>query len=339
MYYFKNNIRTFRIVFIIGCFILFVFQTNAQKTIYKNRFVVAKDGSGDFVNIQEGINAVRDLSQQRVVIFIKKGRYKEKIIIPQQKSNITLEGENKDSTIISNDDYSGKLRTNGIDAMGQNKYSTYTSYTVLVHGNDFIAKNMTIENAAGRVGQAVALHVDGDRVQIINCSLLGNQDTVYAAEGRQYYKNCTISGTTDFIFGKATAIFENCTIISKQNSYITAAATDSSQNFGFVFFNCRLIASDSVSKVFLGRPWRHYAKTVFIECNMDGHIRSEGWDNWRDSSNERTVFYAEYKSAGKGGYPQKRVIWSHQLTSKEIRKYTVKNIFELQEKWIPSLNK
>ncbi|PZP41248.1 MAG: pectin esterase, partial [Pseudopedobacter saltans] len=232
MSYLVCPVRFRRICHIVLYLFFFSHIVCAQKVVYKNRFVVDQKGGGDYLTVQDAINAVRDLSQQRVTIFIKNGVYKEKIIVPQQKSNITLLGENKDSTIISNDDYSGKERINGKDAMGVTSFSTYTSYTVLVQGKDFIAKDLTIENTAGRVGQAVALHIDADRAQIVNCKLLGNQDTVYAAEGRQYYQNCTIEGTTDFIFGKAIAVFSNCTIVSKQNSYITAASTDPDQKYG-----------------------------------------------------------------------------------------------------------
>ncbi|WP_447642984.1 MULTISPECIES: pectinesterase family protein [Chitinophagaceae] len=322
---------------IVFCFYFSGWASNAfaQKTNYSNKFVVAEDGSGDFRTIQEAINAVRDLSQQRVVIHIKSGVYKEKLVIPEQKTNITLDGEDKEHTIIVNDDFSGKPYS-GKDERGLDKYTTYTSYTVLVLGNDFIAQNLTIENSAGRVGQAVALNIAADRAQIINCNLKGDQDTLYAAKGRQYYKSCHIEGTTDFIFGKAVAIFEGCTIMSKQNSYITAAATDSVNKFGFVFFHCKLEAKANVDKVFLGRPWRPYAKTVFIDCEMGGHIRPEGWDNWRDTANEKTAYYGEYRNIGPGALSDKRVTWSHQLSNTERKRYTITNIFQTSFVWNPS---
>lgn len=302
-------------------------QLFAQPKVYPDKFTVAKDGSGDFTTIQEAVNAVRDLSQQRVTIFIKKGVYQEKLVIPSWKTKIALVGENKDSTIITNSDYSGKPWP-GKDAMGNNKFSTYTSYTVLVQGNDFSAAHLTIENAAGRVGQAVALHVEADRCTFTDCRLLGNQDTLYAAteNSRQLYKNCYIAGTTDFIFGEATAVFENCVIKSLSNSYITAAATSSSQKHGFVFLNCILQADSTVRKVFLGRPWRPNAKTVFIRTQMNGHILPEGWDNWRNPDNEKTVFYAEYGSFGPGTAPRKRVPWSKQIAASLLKDYTIQKI-------------
>ncbi|AKD03749.1 pectinesterase family protein [Pontibacter korlensis] len=303
-------------------------QLVAQQKTYPSSFTVAQDGSGDFTTIQEAVNAVRDLSQQQVTIHIKNGVYKEKLVIPTWKTKISLVGESKEGTIITNSDYSGKAYP-GKDFTGNDKYSTYTSYTVLVQGNDFVAENLTIENAAGPVGQAVALHVEGDRAVIRNCRLIGNQDTLYAAtEGsRQLYQDCYIEGTTDFIFGEATAVFQNCTIKSLKNSYITAAATSPSQKYGFVFINCKLIADAAAEKVYLGRPWRPYSKTVFINTEMGNHIRAEGWDNWRNPENEKTVLYAEYNSKGAGANAKSRVGWSRQLSAKEVKQYTLENIF------------
>jgi pectinesterase len=221
-------------------FVLILVRAEAQPQTYPSSFTVAQDGTGNFKTIQEAVNAVRDLSQQRVVIHIRNGVYHEKLVIPSWKTMIMLEGESEDSTIISYDDYSGKPVPGGKDAFGKEKMTTYTSYTVLVQGNDFSAENLTIRNTAGRVGQAVALHVEGDRCVVRNCKLLGNQDTLYAGtEGsRQYYKNCFIEGTTDFIFGEATVVFDSCVIRSLINSYVAAAATTSRQEYGFVFLNC-----------------------------------------------------------------------------------------------------
>ena len=296
-----------------------------QPATYPSSFTVAQDGSGNFRTIQEAINAVRDLSQLRVTIHIRNGVYREKLVIPSWKTMILLEGESRDSTIITYDDYSGKENPGGKDAFGKDKFTTYTSYTVLVQGNDFSAENLTIRNTAGRVGQAVALHAEGDRCVIRNCRLLGNQDTLYAGtEGsRQYYKDCTIEGTTDFIFGEATAVFDHCEIRSLVNSYIAAAATTPRQEFGFVFLDCRLMADTAAKKVFLGRPWRPFAKTVYIRTEMGAHIVPAGWDNWRNPENEKTAYYAEYESKGPGAAPDRRVGWARQLTDKEAKKYSV----------------
>ncbi len=308
-------------------FIFITLSTAAQTPTFPKSFTVAKDGSGDFKTIQEAVNGVRDWSEVQVPIYIKKGIYREKLIIPAQKSRISLIGEDKAQTIITFDDYSGK---NGIN--------TYTSHTVLVQGNDFKAENLTFENSAGPVGQAVALHVEADRVVIKNCRILGNQDTLFpsADTSRQYYINCYIEGTTDFIFGAATVVFEDCHIHSKKNSYITAASTTQAQLFGFVFLNCKLTADPAVQKVYLGRPWRPYARTVFINTDMDKHIMPEGWHVWNNNENHLKTFYAEYGSHGPGFVKESRIAWSKQLTKKEAKQYTLKNIFKGGASWFPA---
>ena len=301
----------------------------AQPQTYPSSFTVAQNGTGNYKTIQEAINAVRDLSQQQVKIFIKNGVYQEKIIIPSWKTNISLIGESKDNTIISYNDYAGKLLPAKDYFLKTDTLRTFTSYTLLITGNDCFVENITIENNAGRVGQAVALHTEGDRIIIKNCKLLGNQDTYYAATdgSRVYFKDCYIEGTTDFIFGEATVVFQSCIIKSLVNSYITAASTRPWRKFGFVFFDCKLIADTITKKVFLGRPWRPYSKTVYINTEMGSHILREGWDNWRNPENEKTVLYAEYKSYGPGANAEGRVKWSKQLTAKEAKQYTLQNIF------------
>ncbi|MHA6249330.1 pectinesterase family protein [Pontibacter sp. CAU 1760] len=303
-------------------------QVVAQPKVYPSSFTVAQDGSADFKTIQEAVNAVRDLSQQQVTIHIQNGVYHEKLVIPSWKTNIYLLGESQEGTIITNADFSGKPYP-GTDLTGNDKFSTYTSYTVLVQGNDFRAENLTIENAAGPVGQAVALHVEGDRAIVKNCRLLGHQDTLFTAtaNSRQLYQDCYIEGTTDFIFGEATVVFLRCTINSLKDSYITAAATTPRQPYGYVFINCKLLAGPEAEKVYLGRPWRPYAKTVFLDTEMGPHIRPVGWDNWRNPENERTVTYAEYHSTGAGANPNERVLWAKQLTAKEAKQYTLERIF------------
>jgi pectinesterase len=198
----------------------------------------------------------------------------------------------------------------------------------LVEGNDFFAKNLTIQNSSGEVGQAVALNVNANRVAFNNCAFLGNQDTLYTSgEGtKNYFKDCYIEGTTDFIFGDATALFENCTIHSKSNSYITAASTPKDTSYGYVFKNCKLTADENATKVYLGRPWRPFAKTVYINCEMAKHILPEGWHNWSKQEAETGSFYAEYKCTGEGFQPKNRVTWSHQLKDSEAKNYTIENI-------------
>lgn len=301
-------------------------SVQSQDKLYPTTIIVAKEGIADYHCIQDAVNAVRAYSPQHITIFIKNGIYKEKILMPSWFTNVSIIGENKDSTIISHADYSSKfISTDTINI--KERFSTFNSYTLRVQGNDISIENLTIRNDAGRVGQAVALHVDGDRFVIKNCKLLGNQDTLLtASEGREYFDHCYIEGTTDFIFGNATAVFESCIIKSLVNSFITAASTTTHQQFGYVFLNCQLIASPEATKVYLGRPWRANAKVVFMNCTLGNHIRKEGWDNWGKKENESTAYFAEYNNTGEGANANNRVAWSYQLTKKEAKNYEVKNI-------------
>ncbi len=295
-------------------------------------FVVARDASGNFKTIQEAVNACRDYAERDYSIFVKNGIYEEKLLIPAWKTHIRIIGESVDSTIITYNDYSEK-----IDSCGR-KLNTFTSYTCKVEGNNIAFENITFVNSAGRVGQAVALHVEGDRCTFRNCRLVGNQDTLFASgeQSRQYFINCTIEGTTDFIFGAATAVFEQCTIISKINSYITAASTPPSREFGFVFLHCRLLSDSVGRKVYLGRPWRLYAYTAFIDCEMGAHIRPEGWHNWNKPEAEKTARYSEYRSFGPGASPAARVSWSRQLSDEEAARITASSVLRGSDNWQPS---
>lgn len=306
---------------------------SAQTLDNKFALIVAQDGSGDFKTIQEAVNYVKDNSVKRVVITIKPGKYVEKLVISNLKTFITLKGLDRDKTIISFDDYSGKP-VREIDASGKKEFGTSTSYSFLIQGNDCTLENLTVENTAGRVGQAVALLIKSDRVSVKNCNILGNQDTLYLSEGntRVYFENCFINGTTDFIFGAATAYFYKCTIESLTNSYITAASTPQGQSYGFVFTDCKLTAKDNtVNKVFLGRPWRPYAQTVFINTEMGSHIIPEGWNEWIDKrfpDKDKTAYYAEYGSKGVSAKNvSQRVSWSHQLKKSDIKKYEKDLVF------------
>ncbi len=302
---------------------------NPARTDYAQAdIVVARDGTGNFRNIQDAINSIRDFRPEgRVRIFVKNGTYKEKIIVPNQKTNITLVGESADKTIITWDDHAN------IDKMG-----TFKTYTILIQGDGFEAENITVENDAAQLGQAVAVHVEADRVVFRNCRLLGNQDTLFTGKAgtRQYYDHCYIEGTTDFIFGPATAWFEACTIHSKKNSYITAASTPEDMPFGYVFNRCMLTAAPGIEKVYLGRPWRPYAATLFMHCSLGSHILPEGWDNWRNAENEKTARYAEYKNEGPGADFTGRVAWSRRLSEKEAKQYTPEDVFSRNDKWTPN---
>ncbi|MCH5600225.1 pectinesterase family protein [Niabella ginsengisoli] len=285
---------------------------------YKYTFTVAKDGSGDYKYIQEAIDAMRVYPLAPITLFIKNGVYNEKIELPANNTDVRFIGENVDSTIITFNDYSGR-----------GKLTTFTSFTAKISGNRFTAQNITFVNNAGRVGQAVALYVDADKAVFKNCKFLGDQDTIFSAgeTERQLFVDCYIEGTTDFIFGPSTAVFQNCTIKEKSNSYITAASTTPGKKYGYVFLDCKIIAGEEATKIYLGRPWRAHAKTVFIRCDMPAQIVAEGWSNWNNPENEKTVFYAEYKSKGEGANPKGRVAWSKQLSDKEAELYTLENIF------------
>jgi len=297
---------------------------------YATYIVVSKNGDGDYTTIQEAVNSCKSFPDKRITIYVKKGVYREKIVIHSWNTKISLIGEDRDSTIITYNDAAGKI-----------KNGTFYTYTLKVCGNDFIAENLTIENTAGEVGQAVALHVEADRVIIKNCNIKGNQDTLFASgEGsRQYYQNCYIEGTTDYIFGPATAIFEKCILHSKKDSYITAASTNENIKFGFVFIECKLTFAENISKVYLGRPWRKYAKTVFINCDLGDNIAPEGWKEWANNENLSTTFYAEYRCYGSSANSAKRVAWSHQLTNKQAKMYKIENIFSKSFNLISEDNK
>ena len=279
-------------------------------------FVVAKDGSGNFRTIQEAVNAVRDYTPIPRAIFVKNGVYREKLLIPEWKTGITIVGESVTGTIVEWDDHAGKGPVN-----------TFTSYTARISGNDIHVHNITFVNSAGRVGQALAMFVDGDRVLFDNCRFIGNQDTIFAAgEGaHQYFRNVYIEGTTDFIFGPATAYFEKCEVRSKQKSYITAASTPEGVPYGFVFDGCRLTADTAVDSVYLGRPWRDHARTVFLRTEMGAHIIGAGWHNWSRPEAERTSYYAEFASTGAGAAGA-RASWAHRLTAAEASSYTRDNV-------------
>ncbi len=304
--------------------------SSARAEEYPAELTVAADGTGDARSIGEALNRFRAYSPVPLKLHIRNGIYHEKIVIPHWLTNLTIDGQSIDSTILTNDDFSGKALPGGMDPKtGKDKYSTFNSYTLLIQGNDVTIMNLTIRNTAGRVGQAVALHVEGDRVIVKRCRLLGNQDTLLTANdsSRQYYLESYIEGTTDFIFGPATVLFEKCEILSLSNSYVTAASTTQPQPFGYVFRDCRLTANEEATKVYLGRPWRQYARTVFINSELGAHIRPEGWHNWSKAENEKTAFYAEHNCTGPGAVRTGRVSWSHALTRKEAKAYTRSNIF------------
>lgn len=284
--------------------------------------VVAQDGTGDFFTLKEAVDVIPDYNNGTFKIRLSEGVYREKISIPWTKRNVLLYGAGK--AVVSWDDYANRK-----NIKGQNM-GTSGSATIYFGADNWTVDNITFENTAGRVGQAVAVQTLGNNLRFRNCRFLGNQDTLYTrgtgnsnekigGERWNYFDNCYIEGTTDFIFGAAAAIFRNCEIRSLSDSYVTAASTVEEQEVGYIFFNCRLTAAEGVTKCYLGRPWRPYAKTIFINCELGEHITAEGWEAWSNKDNHSTTYYAEYGSKGKGAAKKGRVEWSHQLTKKEAQ--------------------
>jgi pectinesterase len=305
-------------------FFLFLFSFFSLSSIAQMKIVVAQDGSGNFKTVQEAFNAIPVNNKKPITIFIKNGIYKEKLHLDSSKRFVRLIGEDKFNTILTYDDHTGKVSTKG------DTINTRTSCSFLIKANDFIAKNITFQNDAGfTAGQAVAVEADGDKDAFFNCRFIGFQDVLFTNndQARQYYKNCYVEGTTDFIFGSSTVWFEQCHIHSKKNSHVTAASTPKENKFGYVFNDCVLTGDTTLHNVSLGRPWRPYANVVYIHCYIGQHIMPEGWANWNKTDNYKTTRYAEYKNYGPGASIEQRVQWSKQFTSEEAKQYTLKNIF------------
>lgn len=301
------------------------------KYVRRYDYVVAQDGSGDFFTVQEAINAVPDFRKNvRTTILVRAGAYKEKIIIPESKINLSLIGET--GAVLTNDDFANKKNVFG-ENMG-----TSGSSSCYIYAPDFYAENITFENSAGPVGQAVACFVSADRAHFKNCRFLGFQDTLYtySKQSRQYYEDCYIEGTVDFIFGWSTAVFNRCHIHSKRDGYVTAPSTDQGKKHGYVFYDCKLTAESEATKVYLSRPWRPYAQAVFVRCELGKHIHPEGWNNWGKKENEKTAFYAEYESRGEGANPKARAAFARQL--KNLKGYEMATVLAGEDGWNPVEN-
>ena len=283
--------------------------------------VVAKDGSGDFFTVGEAIAAIPDFGRAETRLRIMEGTYREKISIPYTKRNVAMEG--RGAVTIAWDDYAQKIGRTG------HELGTSGSSTVYFGGDNWRIDNIAFANTAGRVGQAVAVQCLGDGLLFTNCRFLGNQDTLYLygpagnrdgetvpENARMHFVDCYVEGTTDFIFGAASALFDNCEIRSLADSYVTAASTCRGQSCGFIFRNCRLTAGEGVTKCYLGRPWRSYAQTVFLGCELGAHILPEGWHDWGKPEAHKSTFYGEYGSTGPGAAGS-RVKWAHALTEKQ----------------------
>jgi pectinesterase len=305
-------------------------------------FTVAADGSGTHTSVQAAIDAVPSGSRERTTIHIKPGVYKERLRIEKNKAPITLLGlgEKPHDVVLTYD-----LKASSVVPPATQPVGTSGSASTTINASDLIAKNLTFENSAGNVGQAVAVKIQGDRGFFEDCRFLGWQDTLCVDGGRQYFRNCHIEGRVDFIFGRSTAVFEGCTIHSKNGGYVTAARTTPGQKFGYVFIDCTLTGEGDTA--FLGRPWQwdrgSNAAVAFIRCRMGPHIKPEGWNPWdlKDKKNEtpqavtRYVEHGSMDLEGKSLDVSGRVTWSKQLSDDEARAYTVKNVLKGEDGWMP----
>ncbi len=314
--------------------------------------VVAKDGSGNYTTVQAAFDAVPSNYTGHWIIYIKNGTYYEKDTLASGKINVVLQGQNRDSTIITYDDYADKYGGNGSGSPG-----TSGSFSVAIDASDFTAENITIRNTyspqQGISGtQAVASRSNGDRQQFLNCKLLGYQDTYYtwggSGAGRLYLKDCYIQGSVDFIFGRDIAVFDSCTIhVIRNGGTVTAASTDPASSYGYVFRNCTIVA-DSVgydgtvdAAFYLGRPWQASPRTVFMHCYEPSNLSPAGWESW----NVTPALYAEYDCFGPGSSDTGRVKWSSQLTDFQAAIYSLPNIFAKSSassslilyNWMPSI--
>lgn len=313
-------------IFVMFLAVMAVNVAVADDANYGRTIVVAQDGSGDYATIGEALKKLKGDSEENVKIFIKNGVYKEKILMNYTLNNVTLEGESRQGVVITNGDYAQL-----------NNMGTSGSYTLRIDGNNITLKNLTIENSAGQVGQAVALHTTGDKIHVIDCDILGNQDTLYASgrNARALFDNCYIEGTVDFIFGAATALFRNCHLHAKSDSFLTAASTAKDNPVGYVFHKCKVTANPDVKNVHLGRTWRPYASTFFIECELPEAINPKGWHNWSNPDNELTARYGEYKCYGPGANESQRVGWKKNLSEMDAAVLTdPSQIFKSTSLWV-----
>lgn len=290
----------------------------------KADLTVAADGSGTVKTVGEAIARVPENNKKRFVIRIKPGVYQEQIRIPANKPFISFVGESAETT---------KLTFNISNKVAG---STSAAYAFYVGAHDFRAENLTFENSFGQGSQAVAVLTEADRLVFKNCKFLGWQDTLYAKNGRQYFENCYVEGSVDFIFGQAAAVFENCTIHSKSDGYIAAPMRFSTtESSGYVFVKSNLTGANIDKGVFLGRPWRAYGRAVFLDTAMDRHIRAEGWNNWGKPENEHTAYFAEYNSTGAGAQTESRVKWMHRLSKEEARAFEAETFLKGRDGWNP----
>ncbi|XP_059433124.1 probable pectinesterase/pectinesterase inhibitor 51 [Corylus avellana] len=309
---------------------------------------VCKDATngGCYKTVQEAVNAAPDNGGgRRFVIHIKEGVYEETVRVPLEKKNVVFLGDGIGKTVIT-----GSLN------VGLLGISTYNTATVGVSGDGFMATGLTIQNTAGPGShQAVAFRSASDLSVIEKCEFLGNQDTLYAQALRQFYKSCRIQGNVDFIFGSSATIFQDSEILicprqidpkKGENNAVTAhGRTDPAQTTGFVFQNCLINGTNKymalyyknpqVHNNYLGRPWKEYSRTVFVNCNMESLVTPQGWMPWKDDIGLNTLYYGEVGNSGRGSNLSERVTWSSRIPTEYIYAYSVQNFIQGNE-WIPS---
>ncbi|XP_058108749.1 putative pectinesterase/pectinesterase inhibitor 24 [Magnolia sinica] len=294
--------------------------------------VVAKDGSGKYKTITAALKAVPDNSKDRTVIYVKKGIYYENVRVEKSKWNVMMIGDGMNKTIVSGS-------KNFVDGT-----PTFSSATFAAFGKGFIARDMGFQNNAGAIKQqAVALMASSDQSVFFRCSFDAFQDTLYTHSLRQFYRECDIIGTVDFIFGNAAVILQNCTIrprvpmLGQQDTITAQGKMDPNQNTGIVIHNCQITAFGNLTSVqtYLGRPWKPYSTTVYIQSMMGGLIDPDGWLPWVGDSAPDTIFYSEYGNYGPGSSTKNRVKWKglRSISSKQATKFTVSS-FISGDKWI-----
>ena len=298
---------------------LFAVRAFAEETVY----TVDCNGEGDFRTVQECLDALPSKPDGWRTVRILPGTYREKVTLDVYKNCVRIVGVGgaEEVRIVWND-FSGRV----VDGY---EMSTYDTWTLSLQADDVILEGLTVENDAGRVGQAVALETRGDRIHINRCRLVGDQDTFFTKGyvSRIWVTDSWIEGTTDFIFGPSIVLFDRCRIHAKADSFLTAASTTERNLYGYVFRDCRVTADTSVGRLYLGRPWKSTARTVWIRCELPAAICPEGWRDWHDSARKGDVYYAEYRCTGPGADRRGRVAWSRELTDEEAAFYTPERIF------------
>ena len=312
----------------------------------KELYVSAK-GDKEFCEVGEALEAAKRYVDKEVIIHIAPGVYKERIVVAQE--HVSFVGVDAERTILTYSDGADHLMENG------EKRGTFRTPSVLIDADYFYANNITFKNEAGQgnqVGQALAVYADGDHLVFENCRFEGYQDTLFAAPlplkemqpggfkgpkefaprklGTHFYKNCYIAGNVDFIFGGATAYFEDCEIFMRNREgdvkgYVTAPSTFEHVKYGFVFNHCRFTSDCPAESCYLGRPWRNYAKTVIVNSEIGAHIKKEGWHDWNKKDAWETMFFAEYGNTGEGA-SQERAPFVHMLTAEEAQSYTREHV-------------